>query len=96
MRHNCTTILRNTKSNVQKSGNLRKGEVINTPGYCEHLLGVFMPKCIYGIESYSSENCCYGYKIQKNSQFMPIPFNFIVFSSTQKFLYFSEHGVVWS
>ena len=27
MRHNCTIILRNTKSNVQKSGNIRKGEV---------------------------------------------------------------------
>ena len=33
IRRNCTTILRNTKSDVQKSGNLRKGEVINTPGY---------------------------------------------------------------
>ena len=33
MRRNCTTILRNTKSDVQKSGNIRKGEVINTPGY---------------------------------------------------------------
>ena len=28
--------------------------------------------------------------------FMPILFNFIVFSNTQNFLYFSEHGVVWS
>ena len=33
IRGNCTTILRNTKSDVQKSGNIRKGEVINTPGY---------------------------------------------------------------
>ena len=33
MRRNCTTILRNTKSDVQISGNIRKGEVINTPGY---------------------------------------------------------------
>ena len=53
-----------------------------------------MPKCIYGIEFLSSENCCYGYQI--NIQFMPILFNFIVFSKTQNFLYFSEHGVVWS
>ena len=28
--------------------------------------------------------------------FMPILFNFIVFSNTQNFLHFSEHGVVWS
>ena len=55
-----------------------------------------MPKCIHGIEFYSSENCCYGYQIQINNQFMPILFNFIVFSNTQNFLYFSEHGVVWS
>ena len=40
-----------------------------------------MPKCIY------------GYQIQIKNQFMPILFNFIVFSSTQNFLYFSEHGV---
>ena len=33
MRRNCTTILRNTESDVQKSGNIQKGEVINTPGY---------------------------------------------------------------
>ena len=35
MQHNCTTILQNIKSNVQKYGNIRKGEVhvINTPGY---------------------------------------------------------------
>ena len=33
MRRNCTTILRNTESDVQKSGNVRKGEVINTPGH---------------------------------------------------------------
>ena len=33
MRRNCTTILRNTKSDLQKSGNIRKGEVLNTPGY---------------------------------------------------------------
>ena len=32
-RRNCTTIFRNTKSDIQKSGNIRKGEVINTPGY---------------------------------------------------------------
>ena len=96
MRRNCTTILRNTKSDVHKSGNIRKAEVINTPGYCEHLLGMFKPKCICGIEFYSSENCCYGYQIQINNQFMPILFNFIVFSNTQNFLYFSEHGVVWS
>ena len=40
MQHNCTTILQNIKSNVQKYGNIRKGEVhvINTPGYWEHLL----------------------------------------------------------
>ena len=31
-----------------------------------------------------------------NNQFMPILFNFIVFSNTQNFLLFSEHGVVWS
>ena len=97
MWRNCTTILRNTKSDVQKSGNIRKGEVINTPGCWEYLLGVFTPKCIYGIEFYSSENCCYGYQIQINNQFMPlILFNFIVFSNTQNFLYFSEHGVAWS
>ena len=53
-----------------------------------------MSKCIYGIEFNSSENCCYGYQIQINNQFMPILFNFIVFSNTQNFLYFSEHGVV--
>ena len=28
-----------------------------------------MPKCIYGMEFYSSENCCYGYQIQINNQF---------------------------
>ena len=95
MRRNCTTILRNTKSDVQKFGNVRKDEVINTPGYREYLLGVFMPKCTC-IEFYSSENCCYGYQIQINNQYMPILFNFIVFSSTQNFLYFSEHGFVWS
>ena len=33
MRRNCTTILRNTKSDVQKSENVRKGEVINILGY---------------------------------------------------------------
>ena len=33
MRCKCTTILRNSKSNIQKSGNVRKDEVINTPGY---------------------------------------------------------------
>ena len=55
-----------------------------------------MPKCIYGIEFYSSENCCYDYQIQINNQFIPILFDFIVFSNTQNFLYFSEHGVVWS
>ena len=33
MQRNCTTILRITKSNVQKSGNIRKSEVTNTPGY---------------------------------------------------------------
>ena len=44
-------------------------------------------------EFYSSENCCYGYQMQINNQFMPILFNFIVFSNTQNFLYFSEHGV---
>ena len=33
MRRNCTTILRITKSNVQKSGNIQKSEVTNTPGY---------------------------------------------------------------
>ena len=55
-----------------------------------------MPKCIYGIEFYSSKNCCYGYQIQINNQFMPILFNFIEFSNTQNFLYFSEHGVVRS
>ena len=60
MRRNCTTILPNTKSNVQKSGNIRKGEVTNTPGYWEHFLGVFMQKCIYGIGDFSNENCCYG------------------------------------
>ena len=49
-----------------------------------------MPKCIYGIEFYSSENCCYGYQIQINNQFMSILFNFIVFSNTQNFLYFSD------
>ena len=92
MRRNCTTILRNIKSDVQKSGDIQKGEVINTR---ENLLGVLMPKCIYGIEFYSSENCCYGYQIQINNQFMPILFNFIVLSNTQNFLYFSEHGVVW-
>ena len=32
MRCHCTTILRNTKSDVQKSESIRKGEVINTPG----------------------------------------------------------------
>ena len=31
MRRYCTTALRNTKSDVQKSGNIQKGEVINTP-----------------------------------------------------------------
>ena len=30
MRRNCTTILRNTKSDVQKSGNIRKSEVIHS------------------------------------------------------------------
>ena len=55
-----------------------------------------MLKCIYGIEFYSSESCCYGCQIQINNQFMPILFNFIIFSNTQNFLYFSEHGVVWS
>ena len=44
----------------------------------------------------SSENCCYGYQIQRNNQFMPILFNFIVISNTQDFLLSSEHGVVWS
>ena len=33
MRRNCATILWNTKSDVQKSGNIRKGEVMDTPGY---------------------------------------------------------------
>ena len=33
MPRNCTTILWDTKSDVQKYGNIRKGEVINTPGY---------------------------------------------------------------
>ena len=33
VRRNCATTLRNTKSNVQKSGNIRKGEETNTPGY---------------------------------------------------------------
>ena len=49
-----------------------------------------MPKCIYGIEFYSSENCCYGYQIQINNQFISILFNFIVFSNTQNLLYFSD------
>ena len=49
MWRNCTTILRNTTSDVQKSGNKRKGEVTNTPGYWELLCGVFTQKCIYGI-----------------------------------------------
>ena len=35
---------------------------------------------------FSSENRCYGYQIQRNNQFMPILFNFIVFSNTQIFL----------
>ena len=86
MRRNCTTILRSSKSDVQKSGNIQKGEVINTPGYREHLLGVLMPKCIYVF--YSSENCCYGYQIQINNQFIAILFNFIVFSNTQNFVNF--------
>ena len=46
MRRNCTTILRNTKSNAQKSGNIRKGEVINTPGcygYQIQINNQFMP-----------------------------------------------------
>ena len=55
-----------------------------------------MLKRIYGIEFYSNENCCYGYQIQINNQLMPVLFNFIVFSNTQNFLYFSEHEVVWS
>ena len=55
-----------------------------------------MPKCIYGIGLYSSEDCCYGCQIQINNQFMPILFNFIVFSNTRNFLYFSEHAVIWS
>ena len=96
MRHNSTSIHRNTKSNVQKSGNIRKREVKNTPDNREHLLGVFMQKSIYGIRDFSSENCCYGYQIKRNKQFMPILFNFIVFSNTQNFLLFSELGVVWS
>ena len=33
MGRNCTTILRYTKSDVQKPENIRKGEVTNTPGY---------------------------------------------------------------
>ena len=85
MRRNCTNILRNTKSNIQKPGNIRKGEVTNSPGYCEHLFGVFIQKCIYGIRVFSSENCCYGYQIWRNNQFMPILFNFIIFSNTQNF-----------
>ena len=44
---------------------------------------------------YSSENCCFGYQILRNNQFMPIFFNFIVFSNTQNFLFSSEHGVVY-
>ena len=47
-----------------------------------------MQKCIHGIRDFSSENCCYGYQIQINNQFMPILFNFIVFSNTQNFLFF--------
>ena len=47
-----------------------------------------MLKCIYGIEFYSSENCCYGYQIQINNQFMPILFNFIVFSNHSEFSIF--------
>ena len=55
-----------------------------------------MSKCIYGTEFYSSENCCYGYQIHINNQFIAILFNFTVFFNTQNFLYFSEHGDVWS
>ena len=55
-----------------------------------------MQKSIYGIRDFSSENCCYGYQIQRNNQFMPILFNFIVFSNAPNFQFFSEHGVVLS
>ena len=34
--------------------------------------------------------------MQINNLFMPILFNFIVFSNTQNFLYFPEHGGGWS
>ena len=48
---------------------------------CQNVFTVRSP--CYGIEFYSSENCCYGYQIQINNQFMPILFNFMVFSNTQ-------------
>ena len=47
-----------------------------------------MPKCIYGIEFYSSENCCYGYQIQINNQFMPILFTLLYFLTLRIFCIF--------
>ena len=96
MQGNCTIILRNTKSDVQ---NLETYENVNKHKHSwilKTFFGGVYAKMYLGIEFYSSENCCYGYQIQVNKLLMPILFNFIVFSNTQNFLYFSEHGVVWS